>query len=129
MAVSEISTSYYSAWRSLLLCSSSMAWSLHKVQRLQPENNFWSETQIRKSCNVRCLFHRGMVNDMKQIRKSCHLCCLFHRGMVDDMKQIRKSCNLCSLFHCDMVDDSEFSIFFCSCLLMINDTKVALVTC
>ena len=34
-----------------------------------------------KSCNLSCLFHRGIVNDMKQIRKS-H--CLFCRGMVND---------------------------------------------
>ena len=49
-------------------------------------------------------------------------------GMVDDTKQIRKSCNLCHLFCCGMVNNDEFSIIFCNCLRMVNDTKIMWVT-
>ena len=37
------------------------------------------------------IYTRGMVDDTKQIRKSCNVRRLFHCGMVDDTKQIRKS--------------------------------------
>ena len=38
-------------------------------------------TQTNKEV-LRRTFHRGMVDDTKQIRKCCNLHCLFCRGMV-----------------------------------------------
>ena len=72
-----------------------------------------------------------MIDDMKQIRKSCDLRCVFHRGMVDDTKRIRKCSNLdcVFVFHRGVVNDDEFSGFLCSCLCMVNDTKLAWATC
>ena len=73
-----------------LLCSSSMAWSSHgrryEVLKSTPRDMVYDTKQIRKSCNLRRLFHRGMVDNTKQIRKSCNLCHLFHCGMVDDTR-------------------------------------------
>ena len=37
------------------------------------------------------VYTRGMVDNTKQIRKSCNVQCLFHCGMVNNTKQIRKS--------------------------------------
>ena len=46
---------HYSTWRS---CSSSMAWSLHEVLTVIYTRGMVDYTkQIRKSCNVRRLFH------------------------------------------------------------------------
>ena len=62
------------------------------------------------------------------VMKFCNLCCVFHHGMVDDMKQVRKSCNLHHLFRCGMVYDGEFSIIFCNCLCMVDNRKLTWVT-
>ena len=64
----------------------------------------------------------------KQIRKCCNLCCVFHHGMVGDMKQIRKCSNLDHVFHCGVVNDDEFSGFLCGYLCMVDDTKLAWAT-
>ena len=55
-----------------------------------------------------------MVDDMKQIRKSCNLRCVFHRGMVDDTKQIRKCSNLDCVFHHGVVSFPVFSVVVCA---------------
>ena len=36
------------------------------------------------------IYARGMVDDTKQIRKSCNLRCLFDHGMVDDTRHGRR---------------------------------------
>ena len=69
-----------------------------------------------------------MVDNTKQIRKSCNLRHVFHRGMVDDTKQIRKCSNLDHVFHRDVVYNDEFSSFLCSCLCMVDDTKLVWAT-
>ena len=66
----------------------------------------------------------------KQIRKSCNLRRVLHRGMIDDTKQIRKCSNLhraghrhISLWH------GFLCIVVCACFLffvrMVDDTKIA----
>ena len=71
----------------------------------------------------------GQRHKTKLIRKSCNLCCVFHSGMVDNMKQIRKCSNLDRVFHHGVVNDDEFSGFLCSCLRMVDETKLSWVTC
>ena len=66
----------------------------------------------------------NQVNLPKQIRKCCNLHCVLHRGMVDDTKQIRKYSNLDCVFHCGVVSNDEFSGVLCSCLCMVDDTKL-----
>ena len=56
--------------------------------------------------------------------KFCNLHCVFHCGMVDDVNQIKKCCNLRCLFCCGMVNDGEFSIIFCSYLCMVDNTNL-----
>ena len=70
-----------------------------------------------------------MIEDTKQIRKPCNLRRVFHRGMVDNMKQIRKCSNLDRVFHCGMVNNDEFSGFLCSSLRMVDDTKLVWAIC
>ena len=69
-----------------------------------------------------------MIDDTKLIRKSCNLRHVFHCGMVNNMKQIRKCSNLDCVFHHGVVNDDELFGFLCSCLGMVNNTKLAWAT-
>ena len=60
-----------------------------------------------------------MIDDTEQLRKSCNLHRVFHRGMVDDTKQIRKCSNLdrvcpSMVFHRGVVSFLVFSVVVCA---------------
>ena len=118
-----------------LLCSFSL---LNYHCSITPINmRHLRHNQIWQCCTLRRIFHRGMVDNTNKYGSAVIYTVYFTVAWLTiQINRESKYYNLHRLFHRGMVDDTnkygssgEFSGFFCSCLHMVDDTKVTWATC